>query len=108
MILIKREFLSVEESCLEQPGQLLEKASAKQSAEGEAKPFSLEVPIKKNVSVIGRSSIPDAEAGKKDDMPMKVAPAMLDGHNKPSVHTVGGVLLGVSLDNKRSEVDVQF
>ena len=33
---------------------------------------------------------------------------MLDGHSRPSVHTVGGVLLGVSLDNKRSEVDGQF
>ena len=30
------------------------------------------------------------------------------GHCKLSVHTVGGTLLGVSLDDKRSEVDVYF
>ena len=87
---------------------MLEKASVKQSVKGEVKPFSLEAPIKKNVFVIVRSSIPDAVAEKKDNMPKKVAPAMLDGHSKPSVHTVGGVLLCVILDNKRSEVDVQF
>ena len=47
-----------------------------------------------------RITVPDAEAEKKDDMPKKVAPTMLDGHSKPSVHTAGGVLLGVRLDNK--------
>ena len=51
-----------------------------------------------------RYRYPDAEAEK----PKKVAPAVLDGHSKPSVPTVGGVVLGVSLDNKRSEDDVQF
>ena len=64
--------------------------------------------------MIGRCSIPfpritvpdaDAEAEKQDDMPKKVAPAVLDGHSKPSV---GGVALGVSLDAKKSKVDVQF
>ena len=55
-----------------------------------------------------RITVPDAEAEKKDDMPKKVAPAMLDGHSKPSVHTVGGVMMGVSLDNKKCEVDVRF
>ena len=71
--------------------------------------------MKKNVSVIGRCSIPlpritvpDTEAEKQDDIPKKVAPAVLDGHSKPCVHTVGGVVLGVSLDDKKSEVDVQF
>ena len=75
--------------------------------------FLLKHKKKKNVSVIGRCSIPlpritvpDAEAEKKDDMPKKVAPAMFYGHSKPS--SVGGILLGVSLDNERSKVDVQF
>ena len=55
-----------------------------------------------------RITVPDAEAEKQDDMPKKVAPAVLDGHSKPCVHTVGGIVLGVSLDDKKSEVDVQF
>ena len=55
-----------------------------------------------------RITVPDAEAEKQDDIPKKVAPAVLDGHSKPSVHTVGGVMLGVSLDDKRSKDDVQF
>ena len=53
-----------------------------------------------------RITVRDPEAKEKDDVPKKVAPAMLDGHSKLSVHTVDGVLLGVSLDNKRSEVGV--
>ena len=53
-----------------------------------------------------RITVPDSEAKKNDVVPKKVVSDMFDGHSKPS--TVGDVLLGVSLDNKRSEVDVQF
>ena len=47
-----RESLSVEESFLEQPGQLLDKALTKQIAIREAELDSLVAPKKKNVSVL--------------------------------------------------------
>ena len=56
-----RESLSVEESFLEQPGQLLDKALTKQIAIREAELDSLVAPKKKNVSVIVRCSTPDPE-----------------------------------------------
>ena len=59
---------------------------------------------------------------KKEEVPKKVEPIKLQrnkdntyrckccchGHCKLSVHTVGGTLHGVSLDNKRSEKDVSY
>ena len=57
-----RESLSAEESFLEQPGQLLDKALAKQIAKREAELDSLTASNKKNVSVIVRCSTPDPEA----------------------------------------------
>ena len=57
-----RESLSAEESFLEQPGQLLDKALAKQIAKREAELDSLTASNKKNVSVIVRCSTPDSEA----------------------------------------------
>ena len=57
-----RKSLSAEESFLEQPGQLLDKALAKQIAVREAELDSLAAPSKKNVSVIVRCSTPDPEA----------------------------------------------
>ena len=57
-----RECLSAEDSFLEQPGQLLDKALAKQIARREAELDSLSAPNKKNVSVIVRWSTPDPEA----------------------------------------------
>ena len=56
-----RESLSVEESFLEQPGQLLDKALTKQIAIREAELDSLVAPKKKNISVIVRCSTPDPE-----------------------------------------------
>ena len=56
-----RESLSVEESFLEQPSQLLDKALTKQIAIREAELDSLVAPKKKNVSVIVRCSTPDPE-----------------------------------------------
>ena len=57
-----RKSLSAEDSFLEQPGQLLDKALAKQIAVREAELDSLSAPSKKNVSVIVRCSTPDPEA----------------------------------------------
>ena len=58
-----RKSLSAEDSYLEQPGQLLDKALAKQIAVREAELDSLAAPSnKKNVSVIVRCSTPDPEA----------------------------------------------
>ena len=57
-----RKSLSAEDSFLEQPGQLLDKALAKQIAVREAELDSLSAPNKKNVSVIVRCSTPDPEA----------------------------------------------
>ena len=57
-----RQFLSAEDSFLEQPGQLLDRALAKQIARREAELDSLTAPINKKVSVIVRSSTPDPEA----------------------------------------------
>ena len=59
-----RECLSAEDSFLEQPGQLLDKALAKQIARRESELDSLTAPIKNNVSVIVRCSCstPDPEA----------------------------------------------
>ena len=56
-----RESLSVEESFLEQPGQLLDKASTKQIAIRKAQLDSLGAPKKENVSVIVRCSTTDPE-----------------------------------------------
>ena len=56
-----RKSLSAEDSFLEQPGQLLDKALAKQIARREAELDSLSAPSKKNVSVIVRCSTPDPE-----------------------------------------------
>ena len=59
-----RECLSAEDSFLEQPGQLLDKALAKQIARRESELDSLSAPNtkKNNVSVIVRCSTPDPEA----------------------------------------------
>ena len=57
-----REYLSAEDSFLEQPGQLLDKALAKQIARRESELDSLTAPIRNNVSVIVRCSTPDPEA----------------------------------------------
>ena len=57
-----RKSLSAEDSYLEQPGQLLDKALAKQIAVREAELDSLAATNKKNVSVIVRCSTPDPEA----------------------------------------------
>ena len=56
-----RKSLSAEDSFLEQPGQLLDKALAKQIAAREAELDSLAAPNKKNVSVIVRCSTPNPE-----------------------------------------------
>ena len=64
-----RESLSVEESFLEQPGQLLDKALTKQIAIREAELDSLVAPKKKNVSVIVRCSTPDPETKCSKDNP---------------------------------------
>ena len=65
-----RESLSVEESFLEQPGQLLDKALTKQIAIREAELDSLVAPKKKkNVSVIVRCSTPDPETKCLKDNP---------------------------------------
>ena len=57
-----RVSLSAEDSFLEQPGQLLDKALAKQIARRESELDSLTAPTKNNVSVIVRCSTPDPEA----------------------------------------------
>ena len=57
-----RESLSAEESFLEQPGQLLDKALAKQIARREAELDSLSAPPNNSVSVIVTCSTPDPEA----------------------------------------------
>ena len=64
-----RESLSAEESFLEQPGQLLDKALAKQIARREAELDSLSAPPNNSVSVIVTCSTPDPEATCSKDNP---------------------------------------
>ena len=69
-----REYLSAEDSFLEQPGQLLDRALAKQIARREAELDSLTAPTNKKVSVIVRSSTPDPEADCSNRNPASLLP----------------------------------